>query len=122
MAAALSFRYEACLRPFPPGFLKNNIKDMDELVIKIKLPTFTILLTLPLKYLILTTLFFTTHTYFLLQLSVISEVPALDLLLQKLDNLDNLSHISHILDLLFYVLVRLKEPTLKSIPPEAVKF
>lgn len=118
MAAALSFRYEACLRPFPPGFLKNNIKDMDELVIKIKLPTFIILLTLPLKYLIL----FTTHTYFLLQLSVISEVPALDLLLQKLDNLDNLSHISHILDLLFYVLVRLKEPTLKSIPPEAVKF
>lgn len=33
VAAAFSFRYESCLRPFPPAFLKNGIKDMDELVI-----------------------------------------------------------------------------------------
>ncbi|XP_050343824.1 protein mono-ADP-ribosyltransferase PARP16 isoform X2 [Nymphalis io] len=83
VAAAFSFRYESCLRPFPPIFIKNGIKDMDEL------------------------------------LSVITDVPALDLVLQQLDNLDNLANISDILDLLFYVLVRLKEPYLKTIPPEA---
>ncbi|CAG9581373.1 unnamed protein product [Danaus chrysippus] len=83
VAAAFSFRYESCLRPFPPVFMKNGIKDMDEL------------------------------------LSVITDVPALDLVLQQLDNLDNLANISDILDLLFYVLVRLKEPSLKTIPPEA---
>ncbi|CAH2102565.1 unnamed protein product [Euphydryas editha] len=82
VAAAFSFRYENCLRPFPPVFIKNGIKDMDEL------------------------------------LSVISEVPALDLVLQQLDNLDNLTNISDILDLLFYVLVRLKEPSLRTVPPE----
>lgn len=32
VAAAFSFRYESCLRPFPPAFMKNGIKDMDELV------------------------------------------------------------------------------------------
>ncbi|KAJ0182541.1 hypothetical protein K1T71_001910 [Dendrolimus kikuchii] len=83
VAAAFSFRYESCLRPFPPAFLKTGIKDMDEL------------------------------------LSVITDVPALDLVLQQLDNLDNLPSISYIIDLLFYVLVRLKEPTLKTVPPEA---
>ncbi|XP_023939523.1 protein mono-ADP-ribosyltransferase PARP16 [Bicyclus anynana] len=83
VAAAFSFRYESCLKPFPPVFLKNGIKDMDEL------------------------------------LSVITDVPALDLVLQQLDNLDNLANISDILDLLFYVLVRLKEPSLKSVPQEA---
>ncbi|XP_047528737.1 protein mono-ADP-ribosyltransferase PARP16 isoform X1 [Vanessa atalanta] len=83
VAAAFSFRYESCLRPFPPVFIKNGIKDMDEL------------------------------------LSVITDVPALDLVLQQLDNLDNLANISDILDLLFYVLVRLKEPCLKTVPPEA---
>ncbi|XP_031769199.2 protein mono-ADP-ribosyltransferase PARP16 isoform X2 [Galleria mellonella] len=31
VAAAFSFRYESCLRPFPPSFLKNGIKDMDTL-------------------------------------------------------------------------------------------
>ncbi|CAD0194782.1 unnamed protein product [Chrysodeixis includens] len=82
VAAAFSFRYESCLRPFPPAFLKNGVKDMDEL------------------------------------LSVITDVPALDLVLQQLDNLDNLSNISDIIDLLFYVLVRLKEPTLKTVPTE----
>ncbi|KAI5640550.1 poly(ADP-ribose) polymerase catalytic domain-containing protein [Phthorimaea operculella] len=51
-------------------------------------------------------------------LSVISDVPALDLLMQQLDDLDNLARISKILDLLFYVLVRLKDPSLKTIPPE----
>ncbi|XP_026319779.1 mono [ADP-ribose] polymerase PARP16 [Hyposmocoma kahamanoa] len=83
VAAAFSFRYESCLRPFPPAFLKNGIKDMDEL------------------------------------LSIITDVPALDLVLQQLDNLDNLAHISDILDLLFYVLVRLKEPILRTMPPES---
>lgn len=63
-------------------------------------------------------LYFTT--LFCIQLSVITDVPALDLVLQQLDNLDNLANISDILDLLFYVLVRLKEPSLKTIPPEAV--
>ncbi|PZC79155.1 protein mono-ADP-ribosyltransferase PARP16 [Helicoverpa armigera] len=82
VAAAFSFRYESCLRPFPPAFLKNGVKDMDEL------------------------------------LSVITDVPALDLVLQQLDNLDNLSNISDIIDLLFYVLVRLKEPALKTVPAE----
>ncbi|CAH0405399.1 unnamed protein product [Chilo suppressalis] len=82
VSAAFSFRYESCLRPFPPAFIKNGIKDMDEL------------------------------------LSVITDIPALDLVLQQLDNLDNLSIISGIIDLLFYVLVRLKEPTLKTIPQE----
>lgn len=33
VAAALCFRYDVCLKPYPPGFLKNNIKDMDELVL-----------------------------------------------------------------------------------------
>ncbi|XP_039755632.1 acetylcholinesterase-like [Pararge aegeria] len=83
VAAAFSFGYESCLKPFPPVFMKNGIKDMDEL------------------------------------LSVITDVPALDLVLQQLDNLENLSNISDILDLLFYVLVRLKEPSLKTIPQEA---
>lgn len=55
-----------------------------------------------------------------LQLSVITDVPALDLVLQLLDNLDNLQNISAILDLLFYILVRLKEPTLKTVPVESV--
>lgn len=32
VAAALSFRHESCLRPFPPSFIKCGIKDMDELV------------------------------------------------------------------------------------------
>ncbi|KAI8438461.1 hypothetical protein MSG28_010971 [Choristoneura fumiferana] len=70
------------LRPFPPAFMKNGIKDMDEL------------------------------------LSVITDVPALDLVLQHLDNLENLSAYSDIIDLLFYVLVRLKEPCLKALPLE----
>ncbi|KAM3967663.1 poly(ADP-ribose) polymerase 16 [Aphomia sociella] len=83
VAAAFSFRYESCLRPFPPTFMKNGIKDMDAL------------------------------------LSVITDVPALDLLLQHLDNLENLANISDIIDLLFYVLVRLKEPSLKTVPIEA---
>ncbi|CAK1539978.1 unnamed protein product [Leptosia nina] len=83
VAAAFSFRYESCLRPFPPAFMKNGVKDMDEL------------------------------------LSVITDVPALDLVLQQLDNLDNLEHISDIVDLLFYVLVRLKEPSLKTVLPES---
>ncbi|XP_060806761.1 protein mono-ADP-ribosyltransferase PARP16 isoform X2 [Amyelois transitella] len=82
VAAAFSFRYESCLRPFPPTYLKNGIKDMDNL------------------------------------LSVVTDVPALDLVLQQLDNLENLTHISDIIDLLFYVLVRLKEPSLKTVPPE----
>ncbi|KAL4712656.1 hypothetical protein ACJJTC_007953, partial [Scirpophaga incertulas] len=85
VAAAFSFRYESCLKPFPPAFIKNGIKDMDKL------------------------------------LSVIADVPALDLLLHQFNNLDNLSHLSEIIDLLFYVLVRLKEPTLKSINQETNK-
>lgn len=32
VSAAFSFRYESCLRPFPPAFMKNGIKDMDQLV------------------------------------------------------------------------------------------
>lgn len=32
VAAAFSFRYESCLRPYPPAFMKCGIKDMDELV------------------------------------------------------------------------------------------
>jgi hypothetical protein len=32
VSAAFSFRYESCLRPFPPSFMKNGLKDMDELV------------------------------------------------------------------------------------------
>ncbi|CAH0724849.1 unnamed protein product, partial [Brenthis ino] len=83
VAAAFSFRYESCLKPFPPVFMKNGIKDMDEL------------------------------------LRVITDVPALDLVLQQLDNLDNLVNIGDIIDLLFYVLVRLKEPNLKTVPQEA---
>ncbi|XP_004930196.1 protein mono-ADP-ribosyltransferase PARP16 [Bombyx mandarina] len=82
VAAAFSFRYESCLRPFPPAFMKSGIKDMDEL------------------------------------LSVITDVPALDLVLQQLDNLEALPNISDIIDLLFYVLVRLKEPTLKTVPTD----
>ncbi|KAJ2947857.1 hypothetical protein O0L34_g9646 [Tuta absoluta] len=82
IAAAFSFRYESCLRPFPPAFMKGGIKDMDEL------------------------------------LTVITDVPALDLLMQQLDDLDNLASISKVLDLLFYVLVRLKDPSLKTVPPE----
>ncbi|XP_053616554.1 protein mono-ADP-ribosyltransferase PARP16 [Plodia interpunctella] len=82
VAAAFSFRYESCLRPFPPAYLKNGIKDMDTL------------------------------------LSVVTDVPALDLVLQQLDNLENLTQISDIVDLLFYVLVRLKEPSLKTVPTE----
>ncbi|CAG4978838.1 unnamed protein product [Parnassius apollo] len=82
VAAAFSFRYESCLRPFPPAFIKNGVKDMDEL------------------------------------LNVLTDVPALDLFLQQLDDLDNLTKISDIIDLLFYVLVRLKEPSLKTVPAE----
>ncbi|XP_059050445.1 protein mono-ADP-ribosyltransferase PARP16 [Achroia grisella] len=83
VAAAFSFRYESCLKPFPPSFIKNGVKDMDTL------------------------------------LSIITDVPALDLVLQHLDNLETLGNITDIIDLLFYVLVRLKEPSLKSIPTEA---
>ncbi|XP_030040533.1 protein mono-ADP-ribosyltransferase PARP16 isoform X2 [Manduca sexta] len=83
VAAAFSFRYESCLRPFPPVFMKSGVKDMDEL------------------------------------LSAITDVPALDLVLQQLDNLEMLPNISDIIDLLFYVLVRLKEPNLKTVPTEA---
>ncbi|XP_047985384.1 protein mono-ADP-ribosyltransferase PARP16 [Leguminivora glycinivorella] len=79
VAAAFSFRYESCLKPFPPAFLKNGVKDMDEL------------------------------------LSVVSDVPALDLVLEQLVNLDDLSKVSDIIHLLFYVLVRLKEPVLKTL-------
>ncbi|XP_068626935.1 protein mono-ADP-ribosyltransferase PARP16 [Battus philenor] len=32
VAAAFSFRYESCLRPFPPAFMKDGVKDMDELL------------------------------------------------------------------------------------------
>lgn len=53
-------------------------------------------------------------------MNVVTDVPALDLMLQLLDNLDNLQNISDMLDLLFYILVRLKEPTLKTVPMEAV--
>lgn len=56
----------------------------------------------------------------LFQLSVVTDVPALDLVLEQLDNLDNLSNMSDIIDLLFYVLVRLKEPTLKTVPADVV--
>ncbi|XP_011558882.2 protein mono-ADP-ribosyltransferase PARP16 [Plutella xylostella] len=83
VAAAFSFRYESCLKPFPPGYWKNGIKDMDEL------------------------------------LSTITDVPALDLLLRQLDNLDDLKSYAEIIDLLFYVLVRLKEPIIKTVPIES---
>lgn len=83
VAAALSFRYETCLKPFPPAFLNNGVKNMDEL------------------------------------LALIAEVPALDLMLKRLNDLDHLEEIGPVLDLLFYVLVRLKEPTVKCIQPEA---
>ncbi|XP_063548663.1 protein mono-ADP-ribosyltransferase PARP16 [Cydia strobilella] len=83
VAAAFSFRYESCLRPFPPAFLKNGVKDMDEL------------------------------------LSVVSDVPALDLVLEQLINLEDLSKVSDIIHLLFYVLVRLKEPALKTLQPDS---
>ncbi|XP_063375744.1 protein mono-ADP-ribosyltransferase PARP16 [Cydia amplana] len=83
VAAAFSFRYESSLRPFPPAFLKNGVKDMDEL------------------------------------LSVVSDVPALDLVIEQLINLEDLSKVSDIIHLLFYVLVRLKEPALKTMQPDS---
>ncbi|GBP45719.1 Mono polymerase PARP16 [Eumeta japonica] len=84
VAAAFSFRYETCLKPFPPVFIRNDVKDMDAL------------------------------------LTVIADVPALDLVIQQLDNHENLIAIGHVIELLFYVLVRLKEPNIKTIPPDAI--
>lgn len=93
--------------------MKNGIKDMDELVPQTKIIHVKQNKSWNKKILFI--------PYFF-QLSLITDVPALDLVLQQLDSLENLSDITDILDLLFYVLVRLKEPSLKTMPQEAVSF
>ncbi|XP_069672200.1 protein mono-ADP-ribosyltransferase PARP16-like [Periplaneta americana] len=80
VAACQSYRYDSCLKPFPPQFIINGAKDIDSLR------------------------------------EVVDKTPALSLLAQHLNDPDVYQANPQVIDLLYWVLVHLKDVRMKSVP------
>lgn len=81
IAASQSYRYDSCLRPFPPMFLtKTKEKDINSL------------------------------------LNVIDNVPSFKLLKKLLSCPDKFPLSDKIIELLYWVLIQMREPSLKTVP------
>ncbi|KDR13804.1 hypothetical protein L798_12102, partial [Zootermopsis nevadensis] len=81
VAACQSYRYDSCLKPFPPQFIRDGVKDIDALR------------------------------------EVVDRIPALVLLLkQYLCDANTCQANPQVIDLLYWVLVQLKDICVKSVP------
>lgn len=80
VAACQSYRYDSCLKPFPPQFINNGVKDIDSLR------------------------------------EVVDKTQALSLLAQHLHDPDVYQTNPQVIDLLYWVLVHLKDVRMKSVP------
>lgn len=80
VAACQSYRYDSCLKPFPPQFILNDVKDIDSLR------------------------------------EVVDKTPSLILLTQHLYDSDAYQTSPQVIDLLYWVLVHLKDVRMQSVP------
>lgn len=83
VAACQSYKYDSCLRPFPPMFYKDGFKDINSL------------------------------------LEILDQTPTFTLLLRFLQNPEKYQPNSTVIDLVYWVLIQLKEPKLKTVSKSA---
>ncbi|XP_078039029.1 protein mono-ADP-ribosyltransferase PARP16-like isoform X2 [Augochlora pura] len=79
VAACNTYRYDTCLKPFPPMYIKNECKDIEALRRAVEL------------------------------------IPPLTVILEKLQDPNVYERYSTAIDLLYWVLIRLRDPTIKTI-------
>lgn len=82
VAASNTYRYDSCLKPFPPMYIKNECKDIEALR------------------------------------RAIESVPPLSILCKELDEANAYENYGETTELLYWVLVRLRDPHIKSIQKE----
>ncbi|XP_076249321.1 protein mono-ADP-ribosyltransferase PARP16-like [Calliopsis andreniformis] len=82
IAACYTYRYDTCLKPFPPMYVKNECKDIEALR------------------------------------RVIELIPPLAIILKALQEPDVYEKYGKAIDLLYWVLIRLRDPYIKSINKE----
>lgn len=115
IAACNTYRYDTCLKPFPAMYIKNECKDIEALV------KF-------LKYCVIHIAFVCNNlrTYqtlkFDLQRKAIELIPPLAIILKALQEPDVYEKYGKTVDLLYWVLIRLRDPYIKSVNKECVSF
>ncbi|XP_046428658.1 protein mono-ADP-ribosyltransferase PARP16 isoform X1 [Neodiprion fabricii] len=82
VAASHSYRYDSCLRPYPPMYVRNECKDIEALR------------------------------------EAIQTIPPLSIIIRQLDEPDVYENNSAAVNLLYWVLVRLRDPQIKSVNKE----
>ncbi|EGI70529.1 G2/mitotic-specific cyclin-B [Acromyrmex echinatior] len=82
VAASNTYRYDSCLKPFPPMYIKNECKDIEALR------------------------------------RVIESVPPLLVICKELGETDVYQNYGEIIELLYWVLLRLRDPYIKSVQKE----
>ncbi|KAL6440926.1 hypothetical protein ACFW04_003373 [Cataglyphis niger] len=82
VAASNTYRYDSCLKPFPPMYIKNECKDIEALR------------------------------------RAIESVPPLSLIRKELNEADAYENYGETIELLYWVLLRLRDPHIKSVQKE----
>ncbi|KYQ49075.1 Poly [ADP-ribose] polymerase 16 [Trachymyrmex zeteki] len=82
VAASNTYRYDSCLKPFPPMYIKNECKDIEALR------------------------------------RAIESVPPLPVICKELGETDVYQNYGEIIELLYWVLLRLRDPYIKSVQKE----
>lgn len=82
VAASNTYRYDSCLKPFPPMYIKNECKDIEALR------------------------------------RAIESVPSLPLIYKELNDASVYENYSEMIELLYWVLIRLRDPHIKSVQKE----
>ncbi|XP_011265625.1 mono [ADP-ribose] polymerase PARP16 [Camponotus floridanus] len=82
VAASNTYRYDSCLKPFPPMYIKNECKDIEALR------------------------------------RAIESVPSLPLIYKELNEASVYENYSEMIELLYWVLIRLRDPHIKSVQKE----
>ncbi|XP_033329435.2 protein mono-ADP-ribosyltransferase PARP16 [Megalopta genalis] len=83
VAACNTYRYDTCLKPFPPMYIKNECKDIEALRRAVEL------------------------------------IPPLTVILKALQDPDVYERYSTTIELLYWVLIRLRDPTIKTISKDS---
>lgn len=114
VAAVHTYRYDTCLRPFPPLYIKNETKDIESLVslgeVKIA-ELFYVLIERATK--------FVTSCF---QRKAVELVPPLPIIVQELKEPNIYKTKATTIELLFWVLIRLKDLHIKSISKDCVSY
>jgi len=111
ITAAHSYRFDTCLHPFPPQYYKDGFKDISGLV-SILVCTYTCMKSN--FYLLNWQIFFQRET--------LACVPSFQTLLHVLQEPEVYESRAAAIDLLYWVLVEVREPTIRTVPKSQVGF